>query len=237
MHICESPLPLSYNRGMRAFMLTIAVLALLGGLCSCEYPEMGHYELVGLDEDGRLLGRQLFIVEEYVDDSEMTTGFGLLLPHVDGEHLVRIPMEPTEGFEARGWVVRTNAKQTGHGNLLLEMTHIGERLKMEGRLAIAGRDSAEEFHASIRSEEGLTSLLFVGAPPALPEAFRGAVDWQLRRLSAESFEALCGLSEDSPVLDYEPWEIYDEAGSVDSKRDQVMNPGPDHSDPAPAPQS
>ncbi len=237
MQIPGSPLPLSYNRGMRAFILSFAILSLLCALCSCEYPEQGYYELVGLDADGRLVARQLFIVEEYVDDSEMTTGFGLQLPHMDGVHLVSIPLEATDGFESRGWTLRTNARQTGNGNLLLELTHIGERLKLQGSLHVADRESAENFHASVRSAEGITSILFVGGAPSLPEAFRGSVDWQLRRLGQESFEALSGLTADSPVMPLQPWDIYEEDGSSASPREQAADPGPDRTEPAPKPRS
>ncbi|MCB1216676.1 hypothetical protein KDL44_04750 [bacterium] len=221
---------------MRAFLLSIATLLLLGGLCSCEYPEQGYFELAGLDGDGRLVASQLFIVEEYVDDSEMTTGFGLLLPHVDGRQLVSIPMDPTEGFEARGWIVRTNARQTGHGNLLLEMTHIAERLKLQGSLHVAGRESAEEFHATLRSDEDATAILFVGGAPPLPEAFRGAVNWELRRLDEDVFEARTGLSLSSPRVPLQPWDMYEEDGSLAAEQSAARSePGPDRGQPVDKP--
>ncbi|MCB1186413.1 hypothetical protein KDL29_04520 [bacterium] len=221
---------------MRAFILSTAILMLLCGLCSCEYPEQGYFELAGLDEDGKLVGSQLFIVEEYVDDSEMTTGFGLLLPHVDGRHLVSVPMDPTDGFESRGWIVHTNAKQTGHGNLFLQMTHIGERLKLEGSLHIAGQESPEDFHASLRSEDRITSILFVGGPPALPPEFNGAVDWQLRWLDEASFEARTGLTIDSPKVPLEPLGKAEMAATAAAEaREQKADPGPDRGQPVDKP--
>lgn len=221
---------LRYNRSMRVFLFLTSLLLMLS---SCEYPEQGFYEIVGLDEDGRITARQPFIIEEYVDDSEMTQGFGLLLPHIDGEHLVSIPLEATEGFESRGWTIRTNARQTGHGDLFLEMTHIGERLKFSGSLLVAGQDAAQAFNGTVRSEDGITSIIFIGGTPALPEAFAGTTDWQLRRIDAEGFEELSGIAADAGQVPLMPRDK-EEEGSKDTKR-QAAEPGPDRGDPPPPP--
>lgn len=212
---------------MRAFAYTLILLGLLVGLVSCEYPEQGYYELVGLDADGQLAGSQLFIVEEYVDDTEMTTGFGVLLPSLDGKSLVSVPMQATEGFESRGWLLSTNARQTGQGDLDLEITHIGERIKLSGSLQVAGQEQPDEFHASLRDAQGGTNIMFVGGQPRLPADFSKATVLQLRLHTAESFAAACGLTLDSPRIPLQPRDMHEISPSVKDGK-QVSNPGPDH---------
>jgi hypothetical protein len=212
---------------MRAFIHSIATIILLCGLCSCEYPEQGYYELVGLDADGRVQGSQMFIVEEYVDDTEMTTGFGVLLPALDGKSLVSIPLAATEGFESRGWELHTNVRQTGQGNLDLVITHIAERIKLQGSLQVAGQDSADEFHATLRDADSGTNIMFVGNAPRLPADFSKATVLQLRIHSAESFEAACGLTLDSPQVPRQPRDMQEVSQAGEDRR-QAAEPGPDH---------
>ena len=223
---------------MRAFTYTLLLLGLFAGLSSCDYPEQGYYELVGLDEEGRLQGSQLFIVEEYVDDTEMTTGFGLLLPSLDGESLVSIPMTATEGFESRGWQVSTNARQTGQADLELLITHIGERIKLSGSLQGAGQDQPDEFHATLRDAESGTNIMFVGEQPRLPADFGKATQLQLRLHSAESFTAACGLTLDSPRIPLQPRDMHEEDTAADTQeppaeRGGPSEPGPDPDKPLP----
>ena len=223
---------------MRAFAYTLILLGLLAGLCSCDYPEQGYFELVGLDADGKLCGSQLFIVEEYVDDTEMTTGFGVLLPSLDGKSLVSIPMTATEGFESRGWQLHTNARQIGQGDLDLEITHINERIKLEGSLLVSGQDQPDEFHATLRDAEDGTNIMFVGNSPLLPADFSKATQLQLRRHTAESFAAACGLTLDSPRLPFMPRDMHEANRPADkqqqpAEKDGPNEPGPDPGRPLP----
>ena len=102
-------------------------------LASCDYPEQGFFELIAIDKGGRIVSRQPFMVEELVDDTDMTVGFNLLLLHHDGVHIVEIPMDNTEGFESRGWIIEASAEQNGVADLAMKLIHIRERLKFEGK--------------------------------------------------------------------------------------------------------
>ncbi|MBN2081605.1 hypothetical protein JW859_05275 [bacterium] len=195
--------------------------AMLSG--SCDYPEQGCYELAALDGFGLPVASWPLMVEELVDDTDMTYAFNVLLP-VEGE-LLELPLTNVEMEQARAWELRLSQADYGLGDLDLTLKHAAERLGFIGAyrtpppaddtperpaMATTRPEDNEEatddrpgypFAGFIQSDQatGVAALTFNGELPPLSADLAGAVTFELRPITPEQFEQALGGSVDDAL--------------------------------------
>jgi len=196
------------------------MLAMLSG--SCDYPEQGYYELTALDGFGLPVVSWPLMVEELVDDTDMTYAFNVLLP-IEGE-LLELPLANVEMEQARAWELRLSQADYGRGDLDLTLKHAAERLGFIGAyrtpppepevperpaMATTRPEDNEEatddrpgypFAGFIKPDQatGVAALTFNGELPPLPADLTNAVTFELRPITQEQFEqALGGPADDA----------------------------------------
>jgi hypothetical protein len=183
----------------------VLALVLAGLLASCDYPEQGYYELVGLDASLTVVQRVPLQVEELVDDTEMTYGFNILLAG-EGE-LIEVPMVNGADKSRRYWSVAVGQGDTGLGDLVFELEHRAERLSLKGGYRSVEGEPAYAFAAFAAPEEvtGRTRLVPNGTWPPLAAALKdnGVMYFELRTITRQEFITECGgiAPEDLPRRD------------------------------------
>jgi len=119
----------------RCLPMLIAIGVMLSLLAGCDYPQAGFYSLVGRDADGKTVMRLPFAVEEEVDDTEMTTGYKLLLPAPLKEGtpcVVEVQVQNGTDFTRRSWNCAIAAADTRAGDVHIDLTHADERMSFVG---------------------------------------------------------------------------------------------------------
>jgi hypothetical protein len=182
---------------VRLLIVSLSVI-LTAALCSaCDYPEAGYYALAGLDASGAELVRAPFAVEELVDDTEMTTGFQVLLPRpkgAKGPELVVVPLANGTDFSRRSWDLGLRAEDSGGCDLLLELMHKSDALSFSGACRLAEEGGIALLAGQIvKDEAGAASQLeFSTGVPALPG--KEIARWELRAITLKDFERALGGS-------------------------------------------
>lgn len=176
----------------------LAALALLPS--GCGYPEAGFYELVlyapeadaSASTDGSagpaVQARLPFMVEELTDDTDLTTGFVLLLPRAG--QLVRVPLQNRADTSRRGWSLAVAEADSGAGDLELSLEHYGEKLNLSGRYRALPGAPVQGFEGAM-PEEGLL-LLAAPVTAQLAGAPRLCAMAEVLPLKQSEFEARLG---------------------------------------------
>jgi hypothetical protein len=180
----------------RYLPLLIAVGIMLSLLAGCDYPQAGFFSLVGKDAAGKTVLRLPFAVEEEVDDTEMTTGYKLLLPAPpqDGTPcVVEVQVQNGTDFTRRSWNCAIAAADTRAGDVHIDLTHADERMSFIGAYR---RDAfspvvqlAAELFTSASGESN--RLTFSTELPKVPGA-EAVVQWDLVSIEKNAFEQAIG---------------------------------------------
>ncbi len=183
---------------MRHYLpLLLAVLALAPALLAgCDYPQAGFYSLVGRDAAGKAVLRLPFAVEELVDDTEMTTGFMLLLPAPpsgDVSQVVEVPVQNGTDFTARSWQCVLADADTNAGDVHVVLTHAAERLSFDGAYRTDAFSPISRLTAVLLpADKNLVSKLdFQTGLPHVPTA-DAVVSWELAAIEKKAFEQAIG---------------------------------------------
>ncbi|MCH7472447.1 hypothetical protein IIA79_05790 [bacterium] len=167
-------------------------------LAACDYPEMGYYRLVGYNAEGDAVASHPFMVEEITDDTFMTVGFTVLLPHERG--LIEVPLENVHDFTRRAWRFTLADTDSNAGDLDIEIVHSGERLSFIGAYrpnpssviySLGGfiEPGADE-NSSDAQDTG--HIVFNGDMPPLQEDYQQIARFEVQRISGEEFETILG---------------------------------------------
>lgn len=181
----------------RYLPILLAVLALAAmTLAGCDYPQAGYYSLIGRDAAGKAALRLPFAVEELVDDTEMTTGFVLLLPaplHDGQPQVVEVPVENGTDFTVRSWICAIAGADSRAGDLHVTLIHAAERL------SLSGAHRPDEFSPVSRLAAVLLPATTAKVNPVefqsnLPRVPGGenVVTWELAEIDLKTFEQAIG---------------------------------------------
>ena len=177
-------------------MTPLAIVAALLLAVSCDYPEAGFYTLAAVDAYGKTLASYPFSVEELVDDTEMTTGFVLVLPGAagtPGAHLILVPLVNGPTLEHRTWSLALAAADSTAGDLLLDIMHENDILSFTGGYRSEAKAAVELFGGRLEPDEagGPDRLAFVAQPRTVPGG-EAAVGWEIRTITQKEFEKALG---------------------------------------------
>lgn len=172
--------------------LTAVLLAFAAG---CDYPQAGAYALIGKDADGQAVARLPFYVEELVDDTEMTTGYVVLLPAPlnDGvPQVVAVPVQNGTDFTRRSWLCAMAMADTRAGDLHVELIHADEQLRFSGAYRMADFSPVSRIAAAlVPGAAGSNRIEFTTSLPQLTGKDE-IVSWELVPLEQSSFEQAIG---------------------------------------------
>ncbi len=177
----------------------LAALLLAALLCGCDYPEQGFYELVGVNAQGDAVIAHPFMVEEIVDDTELTIGFRVLLPGPEKGTLAEAELSNSTDLSRRGWHLSLADSDTRAGDLDIDLDHI-DLDTGDGRLEFSGlyRAGTKATPANIggfaapSSADGISRLISKLDLPKMPKGYPRVDRFELRPISQELFEQRIG---------------------------------------------
>jgi len=216
-------------------ILLLAVLAACAGLSGCDYPEAGFYEIAAVD-NGKTLGSFPFMIEELTDDTDLTTGFNILLPR-DGQ-LVVVNMKNGTDFSKRSWEIRIGQGDSGVGDVQMELTHANDILSFDGARRDPDAGQSDKFRGKdimefagkmipdeVDSERPATLSFDNVLPGTLLGGRANDAKWVLRNISQAQFEKLLGAKvadaprRDAPFLEsFRPEKSQSESQQVPAVR-------------------
>jgi hypothetical protein len=177
-------------------MIWLGLAAALLLCAGCDYPQAGYYALIGHGADGKAVLRLPFGVEELVDDTEMTTGYMLLLPappENGSPCVIEAPVENGTDFTRRSWLCALAQVDTRLCDLHLELIHADEQLTFSGAYRAASFDPVSRIAAALApgSAAGANRIEFRTNQPQFDNVEEIA-SWELVPLELKSFEQAIG---------------------------------------------
>lgn len=180
-----------------AALLLACALAL--GLSSCDYPEQGYYELTGIDSQGRALVAHPFMVEEIVDDTQLTVGFRILLPGSVKGTLVQTELINSQDFTRRGWHLALAQVDTHAGDLDIDIDHIDlesgdSQLEYDGLFRGDAKTKPVQVDGFVApsSDDGVSRIVSNDGLPKMPKGYPKVERYELRGITKEQFEQRIG---------------------------------------------
>lgn len=175
-------------------LITIGILLLL--LAGCDYPQAGFYSLVGRDAAGKAVLRLPFAVEEEVDDTEMTTGYKLLLPapmNAGTPCVVEVRVENGTDYTRRSWDCTIAAKDTHAGDVHIDLMHAEERMSLVGAYRADAFSPVVQLAAELLpSAAGDSNVIkFIAELPKVPGG-EAIEQWELVSIEKTAFEQAIG---------------------------------------------
>lgn len=189
---------LRYNIAVIRILAPIALAtALLLLACSCDYPEEGFYKLTAVDASGRQLASFPFSVEELVDDTEMTTGYQVLLPRTGGPHgaqLIVVPLQNGPDLEHRTWSLALASADSKAGDLLLDILHENDILSFSGAYRSAPGEAIDLLSGRYEpAASGAADRVAFIAPPKSAPSTGTAILWEMVGITQKDFEKVLGM--------------------------------------------
>lgn len=217
---------------MRIIIASLLACLVVLGVSSCVYPEQGFYALVGVNGVGERVAYLPFMVDELTDDTHMTIGFTVLLPHYG--QLVEIPLQNGEDLSRRYWLLNIANADCNAGNLQLELDHADERLSLDGLYqATAGGDVQHVSGYMVPLTGGVSQLVYTTEKPQLPELIKDVLYFEVKPIERADFEDFLGSTVDktkrvpaSTVPDLAQI-AKDAAANADKEQEQEPEPKPE----------
>ncbi|MCC7479491.1 hypothetical protein IT575_13685 [bacterium] len=189
------------RRALPAALVPLALLGLLMLLGGCDYPEQGFYELVGVNDRGDAVIAHPFMVEEIVDDTELTIGFRVLLPGSERGSLAEAELTNSTDLSRRGWHLALANGDTRAGDIDIDIDHI-DLDTGDGRLEFSGLYRSSEKNAPVSiggfaapsSAEGISRVIARLDLPKMPKGYPRVDRYELRPISQASFEQRIGAA-------------------------------------------